>query len=92
MAFEALPLATLSESTADADDARPSLEAARHHRLGSQPLDMGFEPPRGSHDVQARGPHDGGNDVRWHSMAPTQSDITTRPHRALASRVVEPAV
>lgn len=83
MAFEALPLATVSESTADAEEHRPSHEQVQ--QMGSQALDMGFEPPRTSQEIQVQGPRNSA-EVRWHSVAPTDSDITTRPHRPLASR------
>jgi hypothetical protein len=75
MAFEAVPAAA---STA------PELpELSSDHKLhpGFSELDMGFMPP-GEMKETVPG-------VKWHSVGPTRSDITTRPHRALASKVVQ---
>jgi hypothetical protein len=72
MALELMPLATVSESTGDKEVLWP----AKAQKEGF--MEMGFEP---NPEKVAHSPRDG---VQWHSMGPTHSDVTTRPHRSLA--------
>jgi hypothetical protein len=76
MAFEQIPPAT-----APAPILEEARQLARKHGVQhkSKTLDMDFMPAKVTEP----------NGLKWHSTGPTQSDITTRPHRSLAKELVQ---